>query len=144
MSACSRLFFAAFVLLCSLFAWGQQEGKVIKHTAVKPTSPASGKEMFMNYCAVCHGKDGKGGGPAADALKTPPADLTALSQKSGGKFPADHVATAIRGDSNVPAHGSKEMPVWGPVFWHLSQGSSGQYEQRIANLTKYVESLQAK
>jgi mono/diheme cytochrome c family protein len=122
----------------------EQQDKTIKHVPIKPTSAASGQEMYTNYCAVCHGKDGKGGGPAADALKTPPTDLTTLSQKNGGKYPVLHVSGVIRGEVDLPAHGSKDMPVWGPLFWHMSQGHEGEVQQRIANLNHYIESLQAK
>jgi len=118
--------------------------KVIQHVPVQPTSPASGKEMFTTYCAVCHGTDGKGGGPAASALKVPPADLTALSKNNGGKFPALKVSASICGEGDVPAHGTKDMPVWGSLFWNMSHGHEGEVQQRVANLTHYVESLQAK
>jgi len=121
-----------------------QSKPVIQHTAVKATSPASGKEMYTAYCAVCHGTDGKGGGPAAGALKTPPADLTTLSKNNGGKFPALKVTTSIRGEANLPAHGSKDMPVWGSLFWGMSHGHQGEVQQRVANLTEYIEKLQAK
>jgi mono/diheme cytochrome c family protein len=115
-----------------------------KHTAAKPTSPASGEEMFMAYCAVCHGKDAKGDGPAASTLRVAPADLTMLTKKYGGKYPAMKVTSALTGQANLPAHGNKEMPVWGPVFFRMSQGHEGETEQRIANLNHYIESLQAK
>lgn len=118
--------------------------RVIKHVPVKPTSPASGDEMYVNYCAVCHGRDGKGAGPAASALKAMPTDLTKLSANNGGKYPAMHVSSVIRGEANLPAHGSKEMPVWGPLFWRMSQGHEGEVQQRIANLNSYIESLQGK
>lgn len=121
-----------------------QPKKVIQHAPVKPTSPASGKEMYTSYCAVCHGADGKGGGPAASALKTAPTDLTTLSKNNEGKYPALKVTSAIRGESNLPAHGSKEMPVWGSLFWSMSHGHQGEVQQRVANLTEYIESLQAK
>ncbi len=121
-----------------------QPGAVIKHVPVSATSAASGKEMFTSYCAACHGTDGKGDGPAASTLKVPPADLTTLSSKNGGKFPGLKVSQAIRGDSTIPAHGSKDMPVWGAVFMSLSHGHESEVQQRIANLTKYVDSLQAK
>jgi mono/diheme cytochrome c family protein len=137
-----RLFPAVLLLICSLGARAQE--KVIQHEPVKRTSPASGQEMFVNYCAVCHGKDGKGGGPAADALKVAPANLTVLSQKNGGKFPTNHVGSILRGDASLAAHGSQEMPVWGPIFWKMSQGNAGEVQQRIANLSKYIESLQVK
>jgi len=120
------------------------QGKVVKHTTVKPTNPTSGKEMYTAYCAVCHGESGKGNGPAASALKVAPTDLTLLSKNNGGKFPSMKVSTAIRGDSAIAAHGTKDMPVWGALFWGMSQGHEGEVQQRIANLTKYIESLQAK
>lgn len=137
--------FIALVFAVAVMAGAQdQTDKTVKHVPIKPTSAASGQEMYTNYCAVCHGKDGKGGGPAADALKTPPTDLTTLAQKNGGKYPALHVTSVIRGEGNLPAHGSKDMPVWGPLFWHLSQGHEGEVQQRVSNLDHYIESLQVK
>jgi len=118
--------------------------KEIKHVPVQPTSAASGMEMYNTYCAVCHGKDGKGNGPAAEALKVPPTDLTMLTEKNGGKFPQEHVASSIRGDLNLPAHGSKDMPIWGNLFWHMSQGHAAEVQLRVSNLTKYIDSLQKK
>jgi len=117
---------------------------VIKHVPIKNTSAASGQEMFSTYCAVCHGKDGKGNGPAADALKAAPSNLTTLSSKNGGKYPSMKVASIIRGDDAVPAHGSKEMPVWGKLFYSMSEGHEAEVLQRVANLNHYVESLQTK
>jgi mono/diheme cytochrome c family protein len=142
------LMFTAFIVFaCAVAAQDQtqdQNQKVIQHSTVKPTSPASGQEMYKAYCAVCHGTDGKGGGPAASALKVPPTDLTLLSKNNGGKFPAMKVASTIRGEADLPAHGSKEMPVWGSLFWSMSHGHEGEVQQRVANLTQYIESLQAK
>lgn len=121
-----------------------QSGTAIKHVPVTVTSAASGKQMYASYCAACHGTDAKGNGPAASALKTPPADLATLSKNNGGQFPGLKVSTAIRGDANVVAHGTKEMPVWGSLFRDMSQGHEGEVQQRINNLTKYIESLQEK
>jgi mono/diheme cytochrome c family protein len=134
----------AMIVLVGMVAAQDQPKTTIQHAPVKATSPASGKEMFTSYCAVCHGTDGKGGGPAASALKTAPADLTVLSKNNGGKYPALKVSSVIRGTNDLPAHGSKEMPVWGPLFWGMSNGHESEVQQRVANLTKYVESLQAK
>ena len=137
------MFLGAFaVMLLASFAVAQQ--KEIKHVPVKPTSAASGEQMYQTYCAVCHGKDGKGSGPAADALKTAPTDLTHLALNNGGKYPGEKVSNTIRGDQNIPAHGTKDMPIWGNVFWHMSQGHQSEVQLRIANLDRYIESLQAK
>ena len=141
------IFTALIVFTCMAAAQDQTQGqpaKDIKHVPIKATSPVSGKDMFTAYCAVCHGADGKGGGPAASALKVPPTDLTLLSKNNGGKYPALKVTSAIHGESALPAHGSKEMPVWGELFWNMSSGHEGEVQQRVTNLTKYIESLQQK
>lgn len=121
-----------------------QTAPTVRHVPITKTASNSGKEMFDSYCAVCHGKSGKGDGPAASAMKTSPADLTLLAQKNGGKYPAAHVASVLKGTAGTPAHGSQEMPVWGPLFSSISQGHEAQVQQRISNLVSYVETLQAK
>lgn len=136
------LLLAAVLMGWAIFSMAQQ--KEIKHVPVKPTSAASGEEMYNTYCAVCHGKDGQGRGPAADALKARPTDLTTLAKTNGGKYPSDHVSAAIQGDLTLPAHGSKEMPVWGNLFWQMSGGHQAEVQLRVANLNKYIESLQTK
>lgn len=141
------MFTALIVFTCTVAAQDQTPcptEKVIEHVPVKFTSPASGKDMYTAYCAVCHGRDGKGGGPAASALKIPPNDLTLLSKNNGGKYPSMKVSSAIRNESDLPVHGSKEMPVWGALFWSVSSGHQGEVQQRVVNLTKYIESLQVK
>ncbi|MDX2044591.1 MAG: cytochrome c [Acidobacteriota bacterium] len=93
-------------------------------------SVVRGKKLFMNYCASCHGTDGKGSGVVAPSLKKHPPDLTKLQK--GAKFPADEVRKKISGDLSSPVHGKKDMPVWGMIF---SQSD-------ITNLVKYLESIQ--
>jgi mono/diheme cytochrome c family protein len=141
------VFAVLIVFACAAATQGQtqdQTKSTIRQVPIKQTSAASGKEMYTSYCAVCHGTDGKGGGPAASALKTPPADLTMLSKNNGGKFPAMKISSILHGTSDLPAHGSKEMPVWGPLFLGISGGHESEVQQRVANLTQYVESLQTK
>jgi len=128
------------VVLC----YAEDQKPEVKHVSTPSTSAASGKQMFEAYCASCHGVSAKGDGPAAGALKSPPANLTVLSKNNGGKFPANRVTSILRGQATVTAHGNRDMPVWGPVFWHMSQGHEAEVHQRVANLTHYIESLQAK
>jgi mono/diheme cytochrome c family protein len=76
------------------------------------TSPNNGKQMFVGYCAPCHGVDGKGNGPVTSSLLQKPTDLTTLSRNNGGKFPQAHVVAIINFGSNVAgAHGTKDMPI---------------------------------
>ncbi len=127
--------------LLAVPAYGQK--KEVKKEPIGMTSPASGSEMFNSYCAPCHGKDATGNGPAATALKDPPANLTQLAKKNGGKFPADHVASVLR-SGVAGAHGSTDMPVWGPLFSRVSSKDDAIVQMRIANLIHYLESLQIK
>ena len=116
----------------------------IKKVPAPYTSASSGKDMYIAYCASCHGQDGMGNGPAAAALKAKPTDLTLLAVKNGGKFPDAHIAEIIKGDNLTAAHGNKEMPVWGPVFLNLGRHDPAQEQMRIHNLTTYLESIQQK
>jgi len=135
----------AILLLSAAFAVAQQAGTTqIKHVPVKATNAASGQEMYASYCAVCHGANATGNGPAQSALKIQATDLTTLAQKNGGKYPAMHVSSVLRGDAELAAHGSKDMPVWGPLFRNMSQGHDAEVQQRIANINAYIESLQKK
>ena len=139
------LWLAPVILAVVATAASQEQGKTeIKHVPMKQTSPASGSEMYKSYCASCHGLDGKGNGPAAEALKVPPTDLTALAVKNGGKYPALRVAAIIRGEQELPSHGTKDMPIWGNLFWSMSGGHETEVQQRVANLNKHIESMQKK
>ena len=141
-----RFSYLNFLILLALsggFISAQEAAPTVKHATAPPTSPASGKEMFMSYCASCHGKDGRGDGPAAGALKQAPADLTMLAKRNGGKYPSDKVTSILRGQTKLVAHG-QDMPVWGPVFWKISQGHEEQVQMRVSNLNRYLESIQVK
>lgn len=117
---------------------------VVQKTPIKPTSAASGKEMFSQYCAPCHGTDGKGNGPAAGAMKSAPTDLTQLAKKNDGKFPASKVSSVLNFGSGLASHGSADMPVWGPLFRSLDKYHDSVVHQRVSNLVGYIETLQVK
>jgi mono/diheme cytochrome c family protein len=135
------------VLLTALLFLGvtsglaQEKEKVIP---MQPTSPGSGEEMFKAYCTPCHGKDAKGTGPVASELKQRPADLTTLAKRHGGKFPEEYVAGVLRFGVKAPAHGSSDMPTWGPLFAAVSGSDQAVVNLRISNLIRYLESLQSK
>src|SRR5438105_4067647 len=72
-----------------------------------------GEEIYRAYCSTCHGVDGRGHGPTAAALSTPPADLTLIALRNGGAFPHNRiVGFVLHGDPSRPVHGNKDMPVW--------------------------------
>ena len=128
------------LILWSAGSLGAQERPALKYVRPENISAARGPEMFRAYCAVCHGVDGRGGGPAAASLKKRPADLTQLSRKNNGKFPKVRVGNVIQGNDIVASHGSRDMPIWGSVF--RTMGDSATVKLRVDNLTAFLESLQ--
>jgi mono/diheme cytochrome c family protein len=143
----SRIISGAVLLIALLFvsatlAMAQEPTPGVKKSTVQRTNPSSGVEMFNTYCAVCHGKGAKGDGPLATELKIPPANLTLLAKNHDGKYPTDYVTQVIMtGPRDAKSHGSKDMPVWGSVFKSL--GDDASVKQRVFNLNKYIETLQA-
>jgi mono/diheme cytochrome c family protein len=120
----------------------QSTGKIV--IPVNKTSPTSGKQMYTNYCAPCHGLDGRGQGPVAPALKAPPTDLSLLARSNHGKFPETHIVTVLENGMQIPAHGSVEMPVWGPILGKMNQSNPQDKLLRVSNLSRYLETLQVK
>ncbi len=133
------------IILLAFAAAAQEPAKQVKIVPIQPRADhmMNGQQLYREYCAVCHGRDGKGNGPAAEALKATPSDLTRLAARKGGKFPAVAVALMIKGEQTVTAHGTREMPVWGPVFRSMS-GDEKLGELRVNNLVKFIETLQVK
>jgi mono/diheme cytochrome c family protein len=113
----------------------------IKKVAVVPIASVEGRDNYTAYCAVCHGPEGKGDGPAAPAMKVPVPDLTTFAKRHEGKFNASGVELTIRGSGKTatPAHGVEEMPIWGDVFRGEDKAVT---TLRIRNLVTYLESLQ--
>jgi len=105
-----------------------------------PIVSVAGADNYDAYCAVCHGRDGKGNGPAAPAMKAPVPDLTTFAQRHGGRFDPLRVQNIVTGSGKIatPAHGVEDMPIWGNAF----NVSEAHYLLRINNLVKYLESVQ--
>ena len=108
------------------------------------TNPASGPEMYAQYCAGCHGNDGQGHGTAAPYCTVPPANLTLLTKKNRGLFPAKHVAQVLHSGTGKTPQGQGYMPVWAPLLQSMNADKPETTEIRIANLTEYVGALQAR
>lgn len=85
-------------------------------TAAKAEEVDIGKAEFQSSCASCHGADAKGRGPVSGQLKTAPSDLTMLAKNNNGVFPTNAVYETLYGSKSVPAHGTREMPIWGERF----------------------------
>ena len=137
-----RILLLSILVLGATFAASNDDQKAIRKGPARRTSSSSGSEMYRAYCAACHGLGGKGDGPASSALKSAATDLTQLAKRNSGRFPELQVFGAIDGDLRVPAHGSKDMPVWGAVFRGMGDNSVSGAKLRIRNLTRYIESLQ--
>lgn len=127
-----------------LLLFAQQSAMKSMERAQAYHPPISGPKVYQAYCAVCHGSDGKGNGPAAATLKTWPSDLTTIAKRHDGTFPTLHVAEKIEGDNMVAVHGSREMPLWGPVFRSMAHDHSDSARVRVENLLTYLESIQEK
>jgi mono/diheme cytochrome c family protein len=123
----------------ALLAWAaapSQEGKLI--VSIR------GVDLYKAYCSSCHGETAKGNGPMAAWLKVPPADLTRIAARNGGNFPLARVDRIISGEEALPSgHGTRAMPVWGPVFSKVTRDEDlGRV--RIDNLARYLRDIQSK
>jgi mono/diheme cytochrome c family protein len=105
----------------------------------------SGAELFQRFCAACHGESARGDGPVASSFALPVPDLTRLSQRRGGEFPANEVREMVDGRSPVMAHGPRQMPVWGYEFW-VEEGADVEAEARsrdmIGRIVAYLADIQ--
>ena len=120
-----------------------------------------GKSEFQSSCASCHGADGKGKGPVSTQLKVPPSDLTLLVKNNNGVFPTNAVFETIYGSKTIPAHGTRDMPIWGerfnpivnlphavdPSYWKLAgpeQSPEVVVRARILAVIDYLNRIQQK
>jgi mono/diheme cytochrome c family protein len=117
------------------------QSKQIKMEPIQSTTAQKGDDLFREFCAVCHGADAKGNGPAASALKTRPSDLTQISSHNGNKFPTLHVHRIISGEDVVIAHGNRDMPTWGDMFKSVSADSTFA-DLRVRALVDYLQKIQ--
>ena len=147
----SPFYTISFVLLCALglivallFAAvpSGSQNVTVNPKPIVYTNPGDARQMYVTYCAPCHGMTGEGNGPAAPAFKQAPTNLTLLAKTHGGKYPWNAVKTTLTYRKNVPAHGDAKMPIWRDLFHSLDDSRISAL--RIANLTDYIKTLQAK
>jgi cytochrome c5 len=107
----------------------------------------AGAELYQHFCASCHGLAARGDGPVAASIKSKVPDLTRIAARHGGTFPTQQVRQKIDGQISMPAHGPRNMPVWGWEFYAI-QGEDPARRERvvalIARLVDYLESMQRK
>jgi mono/diheme cytochrome c family protein len=102
---------------------------------------SKGQTTYERYCVSCHGKTARGDGPLAKELRVPVPDLTLLTKRAGGAYPAERVFTVISKGSEVRAHGTDDMPAWGSAF-NRTDGKEGSVDEAIRNLVAYLGSIQ--
>ena len=115
------------------------------YSGARAAETDAGKQIYLQYCASCHGADGKGSGPVAKQLKIKATDLTLLRKKHKGIFPLDDVMATIDGRRIVKGHGERDMPVWGEVF--LTEKEKKKYPELTSLLkakiiAEYLATLQ--
>jgi mono/diheme cytochrome c family protein len=135
---------AASIALTMSYADQSNQSKDKVVISVGKTNPTDGKQMYGNYCAPCHGVDGRGYGPVSSSLKVQPTDLTGLAKANHGKYPETHIISVVKFGTDVRAHGSPEMPVWGPILGTISKINPQEKELRTTNLSRYLETLQVR
>jgi mono/diheme cytochrome c family protein len=106
-------------------------------------STSSGAQLFQRYCASCHGRGGEGDGPVAPFFKLLPPDLTGMSRRSGGTFPAARARQIIDGRDRILPHGARQMPVWGQEFELTADEPAAARAASEAAITKLVEFLRS-
>jgi mono/diheme cytochrome c family protein len=144
-SAAERPLALSLILACAALAACAHEDNAASDPAPIPMLVEQGALEFQQYCSSCHGLSARGDGPAAAALVTPPADLTRIAARRGGTFPDAEIAQTIDGRFALPAHGSREMPIWGTQLGDPLAPSEFREEVvrgRILNLIEYLKSIQ--
>jgi mono/diheme cytochrome c family protein len=105
-----------------------------------------GRILYLTYCQSCHGSAGRGDGPAAASLRTPPTDLTLLWKGYGTPLDRERLAEYIDGRRLVDVHGPREMPLWGEEFFEDTPPNTPNLERLkrhlIEVLAEYLETLQ--
>ena len=105
----------------------------------------SGRALFAENCAVCHGDSGRGDGPAAAGLTPPPIDLTRLSADNDGVFPMARVMSYIDGYTRSDFDSMPEFGEFldGPLIpVDTGDGILTPTPEPLAALAEYLRSLQ--
>lgn len=127
----------------------QQEGggapafditKVAEPWVSTPELVAHGKKLFATNCAMCHGNEGKGDGPAGAGLNPKPRNLVEGKWTQGGNT-TDHfkvVTNGIAGGSMASYAHFKAADRWALVMFieSITQNKSKEDPAKIAEFAK--------
>jgi mono/diheme cytochrome c family protein len=112
--------------------------------AAPAQAPYSGESDYQDYCASCHGAGAKGDGAIAKSLLRRPSNLTALTRRNKGRFPAERVFDAVDGRRSL-VHSDSDMPAWAAVFANATESTGAEHAAaRIDALVHYLQTLQVK
>jgi mono/diheme cytochrome c family protein len=117
-----------------------QQAPPVSSATAAADAPLDGAGLFRAYCAPCHGAAGRGDGVMAGHLRRAPPSLATFATRNGGVFPAERVRRIIDG-TGVPAHGDRDMPIWGAIFKRVPAGS-GDAETRIDAVVRFLQDIQ--
>ena len=115
--------------------------------ACSPTSSNTGRTIYADKCAVCHGASGKGDGELASLLETQPADLTRIAARRDGTWPMLEVMGIIDGYSKRYLPGS-EMPIYDEflegnlVSFDTGNGIQQRTPAGLLAIARYLETIQ--
>jgi mono/diheme cytochrome c family protein len=138
MHSFARLMHLKFLPMLIVFAG-------ISAVPARDLSTETGAQLYMRFCASCHGKHGAGDGIVAPYFKVSPPDLRLMARRNGGTFPAAQAQRIIDGREDLAPHGARAMPVWGTEFAIAASGSADAKavaESSIARLVEYLQSIQ--
>ncbi|SIT03950.1 Cytochrome c [Roseivivax lentus] len=116
-------------------------------SACTPEPPVSGRALFAENCAGCHGSDATGGGPGASPGTTPP-DLTRIAARRDGIWPMLEVMSIIDGyakgtnpRAGMPAFsGFLDPPL---VPFDTGNGVTVEAPRNLIALVEYLETIQS-
>lgn len=103
--------------------------------------------LFEQHCAACHGASGHGDGPAADQLRTAPADLTQIAARRDGVWPMLEIMAIIDGYARA-TEPREDMPVLEPfqhgpmIEFDTGNGVATPTPANLVEIVEYLETLQ--
>lgn len=91
----------------------------VTNVSANPPPAYEGRRLYVSYCQLCHGTDGKGDGPLAKVMQISPADLTTTVRSRSDTI----LMKIITGEGRQTITGrdrhnllSESMPEWKDVF----------------------------